>query len=256
MFPVFFKLGPVTLYTYGLLVAAGFSTGIVLSLYLGKNENIPREYILDISFYSLAAAIIGSRLFFVLIEYKYFLSRPFEIFKIWEGGLVFYGGLLAVIPVVFIYFKKHSLPSYKILDVFAPSFALGHAIGRIGCFSAGCCFGKPTELPWGVIFSHPDTMAITGISLHPTQLYESAAEFGIFITLMVMRKNRRFKGQIIWMYVLLYSVARFIIELFRGDPDRGFIYNDFSIAQGISVILIVSSLYFLRSLKNKQLKDN
>jgi phosphatidylglycerol:prolipoprotein diacylglycerol transferase len=254
MFPIFFKLGPVTIYTYGLLVAAGFSTGIVLALYLGKRENLPRENLLDISFYSLAAAIIGSRLLFVLIEYKYFLSRPVEIFRIWEGGLVFYGGLLAVIPVVFIYFKIKSLPPFKFLDVFAPAFALGHAIGRIGCFSAGCCFGKPTELPWGIIFSHPDTMAVTGVTLHPTQLYESAAEFGIFVTLMVMRQNKRFEGQIIGMYVLLYSVARFIIELFRGDPDRGFIYNDFSIAQGISVILVMSSLYFLRSRRNKQMK--
>jgi phosphatidylglycerol:prolipoprotein diacylglycerol transferase len=251
MFPVFFSIGPINIYTYGLLVAAGFSIGIVLALYFGKKQGISRENILDISFYSLVASIIGSRIFFVLIEYKLFINNPLDIFKIWEGGLVFYGGILLVIPVTYLYIRIKSLPLWMTLDLFAPSLAIGHSIGRIGCFSAGCCYGKPTTLPWGVIFSDPNSMAVTGISLHPTQLYESAAELGIFIILIIMRKNKRFDGQLVLSYLLLYSFARFIIEFFRGDIERGIIFNGFSVAQGISIILFMTSLICLKLLRKK-----
>ncbi|MEE8328568.1 MAG: prolipoprotein diacylglyceryl transferase, partial [Thermodesulfovibrionia bacterium] len=245
MYPILFKIGPVTLHTYGVLIALGFIVGIVLALHLGKEEGFVKEKILDIGFYALIAAIIGSRLLFVFIEYKHFIKNPIDIFKIWEGGLVFFGGLLLTVPVLLIYLKKNALPVWKTLDLFAPSLAIGHAIGRIGCFSAGCCYGKPTDLPWGITFNDPNSMAITGIPLHPTQLYESFAEFGIFIFLMVLRKHKGFDGQIMWTYVLLYSAARFIIEFVRGDRIRGFIYGDFSIAQGISVVLFLVALIFL-----------
>jgi phosphatidylglycerol:prolipoprotein diacylglycerol transferase len=252
MYPILFKIGPLTLYPYGLLISLGFIVGIALALNLGKEEGIAKEKILDIGFYVLIAAIIGSRLLFVLIDYKHFIKNPLDIFKIWDGGLVFFGGLLLTVLVLLIYLKKKALPLWKTLDLFAPSLAIGHAIGRIGCFSAGCCYGKPTNLPWGITFNDPDSLAITGIPLHPTQLYESFAEFGIFIFLMLLRKHKSFNGQIMWTYVLLYSAVRFIIEFFRGDKARGFIYNDFSIAQGISVVLFSVAIIFIVSLKRKK----
>jgi phosphatidylglycerol:prolipoprotein diacylglycerol transferase len=251
MFPILFQIGPVTVHTYGLLVAAGFIVGISLALYFGKKEGISKEKILDIGFYGLVSAIAGSRLLFVLIEYRHFSQNPIEIFKIWEGGLVFYGGLLLVIPVLLSYFKRHTLPTWKMLDILAPCLAIGHAIGRMGCFSAGCCYGKPTELPWGVTFTHPLSMATIGSSLHPTQLYESIAELGIFTFLIVFKKYKKFNGQILWLYILLYSGARFFIEFFRGDSDRGMIYGDFSISQGVSIILFGAALYFLLSQREK-----
>jgi phosphatidylglycerol:prolipoprotein diacylglycerol transferase len=251
VFPVFFTIGTLKIYTYGLLVAAGFSIGVILALYFGKKQGISRENILDISFYSLLAAIIGSRILFVIIEYRLFISNPLDIFKIWEGGLVFYGGILLVIPVIYGYIRKKSLPLWTTLDVFAPSLAIGHSIGRIGCFSAGCCYGKPTTLPWGVVFSDANSMAVTGISLHPTQLYESAAELGIFIILIIMRKHKSFDGQLVLSYLLLYSFARFIIEFFRGDIERGIIINGFSVAQGISIILFIISLICFTALRKK-----
>jgi phosphatidylglycerol:prolipoprotein diacylglycerol transferase len=249
MFPVLLEIGPFSIHTYGLLVALGFIAGIALALHLGKSEEFARDTILDIGFYILVSSIIGSRLLYVLIEYKYFSDNPLEIFQIWEGGLVFYGGLLLAIPVLMTYFRQHGLEPWKTLDLFAPSMALGHAIGRIGCFSAGCCYGKPTTLPWGVTFLHPESMAITGIALHPTQLYESGAELGIFIFLMLFRSRKRFHGQLVWLYVLLYSAARFTIEFFRGDAERGFIFNTLSSAQGISLILFLTAFYFLNSRK-------
>lgn len=254
MYPILFKIGPVTLHTYGVFVALGFIVGIALALHLGGKQGIAKEKILDIGFYTLISAIVGSRVFFVLIEYEYFIKNPLDIFKLWEGGLVFFGGLLFAILVLLIYFKKNALPLGKTSDLFAPSIAIGHAIGRLGCFSAGCCYGKPTDLPWGVTFADPHTLAIRGIPLHPTQLYESFAEFGIFIFLMFLRKHKRFDGQVIWMYVLMYSIARFIIEFFRGDPARAFIYNGFSVAQGISVILFLTSVISILLLWKKHKK--
>ncbi len=247
MCPIFLKIGPVTLHTYGVLVALGFVVGIVFAVYFGKKEGIAREKILDIGFYTILAAIGGSRLFFVIIEYKYFLKNPIDIFKVWEGGLVFYGGVLLVIPMILIYFKKNALPAWKTLDIFAPSLAIGHAIGRLGCFSAGCCYGKPTDLPWGVTFTDPHSLAIIGIPLHPTQLYESFAEIGNFAVLLILRKYKKFDGQLVWTYVLIYSVIRFIIEFFRGDRARGFIYNGFSIAQVISLGLFLAAIIFIVS---------
>jgi len=254
MFPILFKIGPFTLHTYGLLVALGFMAGIILAIRNGKREGIAKEKILDIGFYTLIAAILGSRLFYVLVEYKYFIDNPADIFKIWEGGLVFYGGVFFAIPVVLFYFKKHALPILKSLDLFAPSLAIGHAIGRLGCFSAGCCHGKPTNLPWGITFTDPHSLAIRGIPLHPTQLYEFGTEFGTFIFLMFLRRHKQFDGQIIWMYVLLYSAARFIIEFFRGDSARGFIYNGFSVAQGISVVLFIAAIASIAFIRKKSVQ--
>lgn len=251
MFPVLFKIGPLTLHTYGVLISLGFIAGISLALYLGRQQGIAKEKILDIGFYTLLAAIIGSRMFFVLIEYKYFIKHPLDILKIWEGGLVFFGGLFLAVPALLIYFKKNALPVWKTLDLLAPCLALGHAIGRLGCFSAGCCHGKPTNLPWGITFTDPGSMAITGIPLHPTQLYESFSELGIFIFLMFLRKREGFNGRVFWIYALLYSTVRFIIEFFRGDAGRGFIYNGFSIAQGMSIILFLTAISFILFLRNK-----
>ncbi len=245
MYPILIKIGPVTIYAHGVFVALGFVAGILLALSIGQKDGIPKGKIHDMVFYIFIAAIAGSRLFFILTQLEYYTENPLDIVKIWEGGLVFYGGLLFAVPVLFIYLKKNALPVWKTLDVFAPSLAIGHAIGRIGCFFAGSCYGKPTDLPWGVVFNDPNSPAIKGIPLHPTQLYESFAEAGIFIFLMILRRHKIFDGQIMWTYILLYSAARFIIEFFRGDRIRGFIYGDFSIAQGISVVLFFVAVIFL-----------
>lgn len=252
MHPVLFQIGPLTLHTYGVFVALGFIIGILLALHQGKKEGFPKEKILDIGFYTLLSAIIGSRLFYVLVEYKYFIKNPVHIFKIWEGGLVFFGGLIAVLFVLLIYFKKNALPVWKTLDLFSPSLALGHAIGRLGCFSAGCCHGKPANLPWSVTFTNPDSLAIIGVPVHPTQLYETLSLSISFVILILIRKYKHFNGQIFWTYALLYSVIRFTIEFFRGDEARGFIYKNLSIAQGISAVLFMTAIFFMVLLRKKK----
>lgn len=251
MYPILLRIGPLTLHSYGVLVATGFIVGIMLAVNQAKKQGISRGKILDLAFYILIAAIVGSRLLFVLMEYKYYIKNPLNIIKLWEGGLVFFGGLLLTIPVVIIYAKKNLLPIWRVADIFAPSIAIGHAIGRLGCFSAGCCHGKPTDLPWGVTFTDPNSLAIKGVPLHPTQLYEALAELGIFIFLISWQRHKRFEGQLFWLYLLLYSVTRFIIEFFRGDEIRGFIYNGFSTAQGISVVLFLIAIIFIISYRRK-----
>ncbi len=236
MLPVLLRIGPLTLHTYGVLVAAGFLFGLAFAVKQGRKEGIPPERIIDIGFYVLLCAIAGSRLLFVVINAGYYVKHPLDSVKIWQGGLVFYGGLALAVPVAILYMKKHRLDVWNIADVFAPSLAIGHAIGRLGCFSAGCCYGKPAQIPWAVTFVHPESIAGTGIPLHPTQLYEAAGEFINFLVLIALRRHRYFRGQLFWSYIFLYSALRFAVEFFRGDEARGFVVGGLSVSQGISVI--------------------
>jgi len=255
MHPVLFKIGPLTIHTYGVLVAAGFLLGLGLAIRQAKKEDIPPNKIVDLGFYILLAALIGSRLFFVIINAPHYLRNPIDILKIWEGGLVFYGGLLFAIPIVLWYVKKHALGIWNTADLFAPSIAIGHAIGRLGCFFAGCCYGKPAEgLPWAVTFTDPASLARIGIPLHPTQLYESLGEFVNFLILIILRRYKSFNGQLFFTYLLLYSVLRFIVEFFRGDVGRGSITPQISLPQGISILIFlvaVIGLIVLRQRKGK-----
>ena len=242
MHPVLVRFGPLTIHTYGVLVAAGFLLGLALAVKQAKKEGIPQERIIDIGFYVLVAAIIGSRLLFVAVNAGHYLKHPLDIFKIWEGGLVFYGGLILAIPSALWYIRKHNLDAWRITDIFAPSLAIGHAVGRIGCFAAGCCYGRLAELPWAVTFHDPECLATTGVPLHPTQLYESAGEFLNFLILITLRRYQSFKGQLFWTYILLYSVLRFAVEFFRGDEARGYLFGGISVSQGISVIMGVVAI--------------
>lgn len=245
MCPILFEIGPLTIHTYGVFLAIGFIVGLIFAINQAKKQGIPKENILDLGFYILISAVVGSRLLFVIKEYKYYLKNPLDIIKFWEGGLVFYGGLLLAIIVVIFYTKKNALPLWKLADIIAPSLAIGYAIGRLGCFSAGCCYGKPTELPWGVIFTDPHSLAIIGIPIHPTQLYGALASFGIFIFLILYRRHKKFEGELFWLFLLLYSTARFIIEFFRGDEARDLIYRSFSLAQAISIAVFLVAIGFI-----------
>ncbi len=250
MYPILLKIGPVTIHTYGFLVASGFLVALWLAVRQAKRTGFPYEKIVDLAFYSLIMAIIGSRVFFIITNWSYFADNLFDIVKIWEGGLVFYGGLIFAVPTAIWYVKRKDLPLWQTADIFAPSVALGHAIGRLGCFASGCCYGKPAEgIPWAVTFTDPNSLAIIGVPLHPTQLYEAAGEFLNFLILILIRRRQSFNGQLFWMYILNYSVIRFVVEIFRGDEERGLITNGFSIPQGISVLMFITAIFFIIRLK-------
>ncbi len=252
MHPVLFRIGPVTIYTYGVFVATGFLLGVALAIRQSKKEGLKPGLISDISFYILLSAIIGSRLFYVILNPDYFIKNPLSIIKIWEGGLVFYGGLIAAIITGIIFIRKHNLSLWQVADIFAPSIAIGHAIGRIGCFFAGCCHGKPADLPWAVTFHDPASLAITGIPLHPVQLYESIGEFINFLILILLRRRPHFRGELFWTYVILYSILRFFVEFFRGDLQRGMLTKEISMAQGISVVMFFIAIGFMTFLRKRR----
>ena len=253
MFPVLFKIGPLTIHTYGFLIATAFLVALTLAVREAKKKGIPHESIVDIGFYALIAGILGSRLFFIATNWQHFSEHLLDVVKIWEGGLVFYGGVLFAVPTVIWYARQKSLPLWQTADIWAPSIAIGHAIGRLGCFCAGCCYGKPAEgLPWSVTFTNPESLAIIGTPLHPTQLYESALEFLNFLILISLRRHRPFNGQLFLMYILNYSIIRSIVEIFRGDEVRGFLFPGFSYSQGISVLLFITALFFLFVMKRQR----
>jgi len=260
MHPILIKIGPLTIHTYGVMIAAGFLLGLALAVKQAKKQLIEPDKIIDLGFYMLLAAIAGSRFFFVIVNAGHYLKNPLAIFKLWEGGLVFYGGVIFAIPTAIWFIRKKGLDPWNTADIFAPSIAIAHSIGRLGCLMAGCCYGKPAQgLPWAITFTDTECLAQTGIPLHPTQLYESAGEFINFLILIALRKHQSFigdspgrKGQLFWSYLLMYSVIRFIVEFFRGDEARGYLIGNISISQGISVLVFVGAITGLVTFRKRK----
>jgi phosphatidylglycerol:prolipoprotein diacylglycerol transferase len=277
MFPELFKIPYLnfTLNTYGLLLAVSFLLGLYLMATLAERDGLDKKKVYDLGLWVLAASLIGSKLLMVVTEWDYYRQFPGQIFSLdfLRSGGVFYGGFLGAVIASVVVTRIYQLPWWPTADVFAPGIALGQAIGRLGCFSAGCCWGRPTDQAWGVHFSergHEVTgvptlvehiadpaqrqlwadklgSASAALHLHPTQLYEVAATSAILLTLLWLRRRRQFSGQIILTYAALYAVARFIIEFWRDDP-RGAIFG-LSTSQFIAVLLLIASsaLYLYRA---------
>ena len=245
MHPILVRFGDFTVHTYGVLLALGFLLAVFLAREEGRRAGIDPDVMLDLSFYLLVGAILGSRLFYVLTNWPEFAGNPLDVLKFWRGGLVFYGGLIFAFLIGTGYVRKYRLNFQNLADVAAPSIALGQALGRLGCFSAGCCYGKPTTAFWAVTFRDPDSLAPLGVPLHPAQLYESAATFGIFLALISLRRWERFQGRLLWYYLLFYSTARFIIEFYRGDPRGWAIPGLLSTAQATGIPVALGALFLI-----------
>lgn len=238
----FFEFGLFKIFTYGLLVTAGFFVVICFAARLAKQEGLDPQKIMGLCFYILISSLLGARFLYVIVEYKFFLSHPLEIFKFWKGGLVFYGGLILAVLVSIIYLIKNEMPVWKVADILAPSIAIGQAIGRWGCFFSGCCYGTRTDVSWAITFSDLRSLAPLNVPLHPTQIYLSLNALVIFSLLLWIRKRKSFDGQIICSYGVLSSVGRFIIEYFRGD-DRGYaVANFLSTSQFIGIFIFALSV--------------
>jgi phosphatidylglycerol:prolipoprotein diacylglycerol transferase len=253
MYPILFRLDGFSLYAYGSFLILGIVVSGILAILKVRKEGppIPFERLADLFFYSVLSAVIGSRILFVLINFDLYRENPLRIFKIWEGGLVFYGGLILAVGVSIGYMRWYRLPILRLFDLIAPLLALGLFFGRIGCYFAGCCYGKETSLPWGIIFTNPNSLARLNVPLHPTQLYDAANGLAIFLLLLWKEKRKTFDGQIFFLFLLLYSITRFFIEMLRGDP-RGFIIQDLiSTSQGIGIFLAISAIFMLFFLKRK-----
>src|SRR5471030_1524421 len=248
MYPRLFELGPVTVYTYGVLLAAAYLFGLKLAMVRAKARGLDANRVLDLGIYIIISALIGAKLLLLITDFKAFTANPRELLTLARSGGVFYGGLILAVTVALLYIRKVGLPLWTTTDVFAPGIALGHIVGRFWCLFAGCCYGKPTSLPWGITFTDPFAAANVGtplgVPLHPTELYEAGAELLILIFLLTTeRRGREYAGRTFWLYMLLYAISRYIIEIFRGD-ERGTVCI-FSTSQFISIILAPLAIVML-----------
>lgn len=262
MHPILIKLGPLTIHTYGFFLALGVLSAIFLSLYLGKKEKLDTQVLADFSFYTILIGLLGAKLFLFVTEWKYYTENPKQIPGLITSAGTFYGGLICGAIFVFWYVRKHKLNIRVIGDVMLPAVALAHFFGRMGCFMAGCCWGRVAEnCAIAVTFTHPDTT--TGvphnIPLYPTQLLESILNLINFIVLMIFFNKKKFQGQIMAIYVFNYSLIRFIIEFFRGDDDRGYVFGglshpftSLSVPQLISIIGIIMAITMYTVFRKKQ----
>jgi phosphatidylglycerol:prolipoprotein diacylglycerol transferase len=243
-------LGPIPIRMYGLMIGVGFLISMYLASRQARKEGVDPDRVLDMGVYLLLAAIVGSRILYVLTNLQEFSGNPLDAFAIWKGGLVFYGGLLAAVPTGIWYVRRHKLPVWKTADIMAPYIALGHGFGRLGCFFAGCCFGTPCSGPLCITFSDPQSLAPLGVPLVPTQLLESGGEFLIFGMLLLVRRFRKFDGQVFWFYPLFYAILRFSIEFYRGDVVRGLYFGGIiSTSQIIAIGMVFLSFFMLWRLR-------
>ena len=246
--PEIFGVGPLTIYTYGVLLAAAYLLGLQLAIVRARKAGLDSGRMLDLGVYIVIAALVGAKILLLFVNFDYFRNNPEEVLVLARSGGVFYGGLIMATLVAFWYIRRHKLPFWTTCDMFAPGIALGHVIGRVGCLMAGCCYGRPASVPWAITFTDPFAAANVGtplnVPLHPTQLYEAGAELLILVFLLVTeRKGRPFPGRTFWGYMFLYAVSRFIVEFYRAD-ERGFIMG-LSTSQFISVVLAPMSLAML-----------
>jgi phosphatidylglycerol:prolipoprotein diacylglycerol transferase len=250
MFPELFRIGNFPINTYGVFLALAFLCAILIAVKLAARDGLPKEKIYDLSLWMLLASLIGSKvlMFFTEPEYR---DHPLQLISLdfLRSGGVFYGGLLGAVLTGYLLMKRYKLPWWQTADACAPGIAVGNFFGRLGCFSAGCCWGKPTTLPWGVKFTelgHEITGVPVDVPLHPTQLYESFSMLIVFFFLLWLHKHRRFRGQVILLYALLYSIIRFLIEFVRDDP-RGDVFGLTS-ATGLSTSQLISIVVGLGAL--------
>ncbi len=240
MHPVLVRLGPLTLHTYGFFVALGFLLGLLWCNREARRRGFDSEIFPDLFFYVVLSALLGARLLYVVLNWIFFAREPLAVFRIWEGGLVFYGGFLTAFPVLFWRIRVWRQNALEIFDIAAPGLVLAQAVGRLGCFSAGCCYGRICHSALAVTFSDPLSHAPLHQPLYPTQIFHAVANLVIFIILLIVNSRRSGVGVVAVAYLFLYGVMRFIIEFWRGDP-RGF-FHGLSTSQWISIFLIFGAL--------------
>jgi phosphatidylglycerol:prolipoprotein diacylglycerol transferase len=248
VYPELFSVGPITIYSYGVLLAASYLLGLWLAMRRAKRWGIDANRVLDLGIYIIIAALIGAKLLLLIVDFDQFSNSAADLMSLARSGGVFYGGLILAVIVAFWYIARHRLPFWTTCDVFAPGIALGHVTGRLGCLAAGCCYGRPTDVPWAITFTNPLAAANVGtplgIPLHPTQVYEAGAELIILVLLLATeRRGPTFAGRTFWAYMFLYALSRFVVEIYRGDP-RGELLG-FSTSQVISLVLAPLSLAML-----------
>ena len=244
MLPQLLKFGDFFVPTYGLLVTSAFLLALWIATRLASGAGLDKEAVLNLGIYCGLAGILGAKLLMILVDLRYYTRNPRELFSLatLQAGGVFYGGLILALVIAFVYMRRKGLPVLATADAFAPAVAAGHAIGRVGCLAAGCCWGKECQRPWAVTFTNPVAHQLfgtpLGIPLHPTQLYEAGTEALTFVLLYRLFRRAHRPGAIIGLYLVLYGCARFVIEFFRAPEGTNPFGGPLTGAQWISVALV------------------
>ena len=252
MHPILFELGPITIYAYGFCIAVGALLGFSYMTWQGKKiYGLTFDQCNTLFIWLVLAGVVGGKFFMIFEAPSFYFAHPMSLIS--GSGFVFYGSLLFAIPVMLWFFRKNKIPTLGMLDVMAAVTCIVHGFGRIGCFLAGCCYGKPTLSTFGVVFTDPVCQAEPkNTPLYPTQLFEAGLIFSILIALLLLKNRKQFDGQLFLIYLITYATGRSVLELFRGDLDRGFVIaNVLSNSQLVSLIIISGSIYFYIRLKRK-----
>lgn len=253
MHPIVVEFGPLKVYSYGMMVAIAFIIGIYFARLEALRKNIKPELIYDLVFFLAIGALIGARLYYLIFfNPTNFISDPLSVFRIWEGGLAIHGAILGGIISGILFAALRKISFWKVADLVAPSLILGQAIGRIGCFLNGCCFGVPTQSIVGVRFPEGSLpfIAYSGLAVHPTQLYELALDLSGFFILWSLRQKIKFNGGLFLVYLMMYSVIRIMLSSLRGDSL--YIWgSNIKIAQVISVVIfVIAMIMFINKQRN------
>lgn len=250
MRPVLFEIGGKAIHAYGTALLISFITILILSAISAKKEGFEPFIVVDGFLWAFIGAFVGGRLWFVFENFNTFISKPLEILKWWRGGFSSLGGIAGMLAVFFIYLRKRNKSFVSFLDLISPYLALGFTIQKVfGCFMAGCCYGKPTSLPWGVRFTHPFSLVpvrYLSIPLHPVQIYDGLCSFLIFIYLILYRNYyRELKGARSVLFFMLFSLGRFLTGFFRADQKT--IFARLTLSQiEFGLIFIITAIYFVK----------
>ncbi|MFQ6044404.1 MAG: prolipoprotein diacylglyceryl transferase [Candidatus Poribacteria bacterium] len=249
MYPILFRLGNFTIRTYGVLIATAFLVGLFIAQKEGKRKGLGAETVSQLALYIIIGAIVGARLWHVAMYLSEYLKNPIHIIAVWHGGLAIQGGILGGFSAGIWFAKRRKLPVWKLADTIAPGIALGTAVGRWACFFSGDSYGKPTNLPWGITFTNPNSMIppeLLGVKLHPAQLYTSFSMLLVFGALWEIRKRPTYDGFLFFLYLILYSAVRFAMEFVRADT---MMLGYLSVAQTTAVVATIISVIALWKLR-------
>ncbi|MDB4969413.1 MAG: prolipoprotein diacylglyceryl transferase [Myxococcales bacterium] len=272
MRPVLLDFHGYGLHSYGIAIAVAFLVAIFVGTRTAERTGENPDKVRDLCFWLLVSSLVGARVLFILTNIPDYARLCHEehdcwrAFKVWEGGLVFYGGFFGALAMGVWYMRRHQMPFWRTADILAPSVALGHFFGRLGCFAAGCCWGAESNLPWAVRFPSeslvfedyvargvlPATAQVTP-ALHPVQLYEAFGDLGLFFALSILGRRKRWDGQVLVAYLLGYAALRFTVELFRGDAVRKFVVASLSTSQAIAIAaaLLAVALWWWRARRSR-----
>jgi phosphatidylglycerol:prolipoprotein diacylglycerol transferase len=266
MYPILLKIGPLTIHTYGFLMAVGVALGLWFIYVQAKRSGMDANRIMDAAFYTIIVSLIGAKLILLVSNFSYYISYPKELFSLARSGGVFQGGLTFGTIYALWYFHRKKIPTWPTADIIGPALALGHGFGRIGCFSAGCCYGSECSLPWAVVFKNRYAAELTGVRLdtpiHPVQLYEALLNFLNFGVLFLLLKKKKFDGQVFSFYIINYSIIRFFTEYFRGDhQDKAYFIrgatplSSLSLPQLFCVLGLIAGIVLLVVLRRRKRAD-